>query len=168
MTVLPVAQQELLAQIRDIAADPLAADAQAGARIRAVLFPAHSHDDDGTVEGCPGCFAPGEAALEMAITRDELHAALAQVEQHSPAETAHARTPAGFAELLFTLAAEMRHEAGKWMAGSLYVRGRADCPQVYLREPRGWYSYSSSSHFTDGAIDTTGLVRLVPAGEVRS
>lgn len=51
-----------LSQIRDIAASRLVTDAQAGGRIRALLFPQHVHDDDdGTVEGCPGCFPPGEA-----------------------------------------------------------------------------------------------------------
>lgn len=49
-----------LSQVRDIAADRLVTDAQAGGRIRALLFPQHIHEDDGTVEGCPGCFPPGE------------------------------------------------------------------------------------------------------------
>jgi hypothetical protein len=46
--------------VLDIAASRLVTDAQAGGRIRALLFPQHIHDDDGTVEGCPGCFPPGE------------------------------------------------------------------------------------------------------------
>lgn len=59
-----------LREIRDIAAGRDVTDAEAGGRIRALLFPACIHDDDGTVEGCPGCFPPGEA-----IGREELHRA---------------------------------------------------------------------------------------------
>jgi hypothetical protein len=50
-----------LREIRDIAGEVSVTDAEAGGRIRALLFPPHMHDDDGTVEGCPGCFPPGEA-----------------------------------------------------------------------------------------------------------
>jgi hypothetical protein len=60
----PVLSRHMLAwlsRIRDIAADPLVTDAQAGARIYAVLFPACIPHEDGTAEGCPGCFPPGDA-----------------------------------------------------------------------------------------------------------
>jgi hypothetical protein len=59
----PVLSRHMLAwlsRIRDIAADPLVTDAQAGARIRAVLFPTCIPHEDGTAEGCPGCFPPAD------------------------------------------------------------------------------------------------------------
>jgi hypothetical protein len=49
-----------LREIRDIAGEVAVPDAQAGGRIRALLYPPHMHEDDGTVEGCAGCFPPGE------------------------------------------------------------------------------------------------------------
>jgi hypothetical protein len=47
-----------LGWVRDIAGSRLLSDAQAGARIRELLYPRCIHEDDGTVEGCPGCFPP--------------------------------------------------------------------------------------------------------------
>lgn len=69
----------LLTEIRDIARDPLAADALAGSRIRTLLYPAHIHDDDGTVEGCPGCFPPAEVIPDPAA--DARKASMAAFEE---------------------------------------------------------------------------------------
>jgi len=56
-----------LSEIRDIVADGRVSATQAGERIRAMLFPWHIHADDGTVEGCPGCFPPGDVIPRTAM-----------------------------------------------------------------------------------------------------
>lgn len=49
-----------LSQVAAIARDPAVTDAQAGARVRALLYPSCIPHEGGTAEGCPGCFPPGD------------------------------------------------------------------------------------------------------------
>jgi hypothetical protein len=78
-------QARWLSQVRDIAASPVP-DTRAGQLIRKVLFPQHVHENDGTVEGCPGCFPPGEVTGKppASITQAELATAITQFAPGQP------------------------------------------------------------------------------------
>jgi hypothetical protein len=131
-----------------------------------LMEPHHTHPGDGTVEGCPGC-----SAELPSITQEELAAALARVYGGSGAQIQ--------ARHIFTVARNMRAEAGQWVTGELYEsRGMArplnddfttgpphEVRSVYRREPGGWYAYDGQIHVRDGSLDTSTFRRLVPEGE---